>query len=191
MNTALVPVATGGLRLCIALSMLLGAPAQAAPADDDRARECDGMARKLGPESSENYVVRYFITPTAQCKDKKSLQVFCSFVQSYDGYKTLAEDAALLPDTSDPDYAQVTHVRDRAAKVCGTTTEALRASLCAKADAAKQWKYAYAECPAEGRQIYLRECQKPHVLVGEGGGATLKTSEADCARQYDARTRAW
>ena len=120
------------------------------------------------------------------------MQTFCAFVQSYDGYKTLAEDAALLPDASDPDYANMVHVRDRAAKLCGTTTEAIRVGLCSKAEASQQLKFAYAECPVEGRQLYLRECLKPHRIVGEGmNGKMVQSTEAECAARYKSRTKAW
>lgn len=175
--------------LCIALTMLCSSPALAARVGDDSARECVEHAKRLGPESSENYLVRYFIPPSAPCKDKASLAAFCAFAQSYDGFKTLAEDAALLPDPSDPDYKHMTGVRDRAARLCGTSTEAIRAGLCSKADASKQWRYAYDECPVEGRRIYMRECLKPRVLVGEGGGRTVQDTEAQCAAKYTTRAK--
>jgi len=156
---------------------------------DDLVRVCDNQVKKMGPESSENYLVRFFITPTAPCKDARSLKSFCAFVQSYDGYQILALDAALVPDTSDPDYANLTHPRDRAAKVCGTTPDSIRIGLCKQADAAKQWQFAYAECPTEGRAIYMRECLKPYVTDGEGGGRVMHRTEAECTAQYKARTK--
>jgi len=156
---------------------------------DDLVRVCESQVKRMGPESSENYLVRFFITPTAPCKDARSLKSFCAFVQAYDGYQVLAVDAALVPDTSDPEYANLTHPRDRAAKVCGSTPDAIRISLCSKADAAKQWRFAFAECPTEGRVIYMRECLKPHTTVGEGGGLVVRSTEAECAAQYKARTK--
>ena len=207
MKRAIVPA------LFICVSMLFAANARADAADDacqqimadrsttpdmfsmmcpnknDLARVCENQVKKLGPESGDNFVVRFFITPNAQCKDKKSVQSFCTFVQSYDGYQVLALDAALLPDPSDPDYANLTHPRDRSAKVCGTTTEAIRTNLCSKADELKKWGFAYAECPAEGRKIFLRECVKPHTTDGEGGLRVVTRTEAECIREYDSRTR--
>lgn len=89
---------------CLVVTMLFGSPLHMARAADDTARECADYAKRMGPESSENYLVRNFITPSA-----------------------------------------------------------------------------HAECPVEGRRIYLRECLKPRVLVGEGGGIA----------QYTTRTKGW
>jgi uncharacterized protein (DUF2126 family) len=63
-----------------------------------------------------------------------------------------------------------------------------------KADASKQRKFAYAECPVEGRQINMRECLEPHFLIGEsgeGGGGTVRTTDAECAQRYQSRARGW
>jgi hypothetical protein len=180
------------LKLITTFFVLLPFIAPVHADQDSQSQDCIDQVKMMGSESSFNFNVRNFIVPKAQCKDKKSVQAFCGFVQSYDGYKTLAEDAALLPDTSDPDYANMVHVRDRAAKVCGTTTEAIRAALCAKADASKQWKYAYAECPVEGKQIFMRECLKPHRFVGEGAnGKMVQYTEAECTKQYESRSKSW
>lgn len=156
---------------------------------DDLVRVCENQVKKMGPDSSENYLVRYFITPNAPCKGQQSLRSFCGFVQSYDGYQILAEDGALVPDPSDPDYANLTRPRERAAKVCGTTPEAIRVALCSKADAAKQWRFALAQCPTEGRAIHMRECLKPYVTDGEGAGRVMRRTEAECAAQYKSRTK--
>jgi len=155
----------------------------------DLAEVCVNQVKRMGPESTDNYVVRFFITPTALCKDKKSLQAFCTFVTSYDGYQILAIDAALVPDSSDPDYANLTHPRDRATKVCGTTAEAVHANLCSKADQSKQWQFAYAECPMEGKQIFIRECLKPKVSDGEGAGRVIHETLAECTSQYESIRR--
>lgn len=153
-------------------------------------QDCVDQVKLMGSESSYNFNVRNFIVPKAQCKDKPSVQAFCAFVQSYEGYKTLADDAAILPDKDDPDYANMVHVRDRAAKLCGTSTDAIRANLCSKADASQQLKFAYAECPVEGKQLYMRECLKPHRFIGEGmNGKMTAYTEAECAAQYKSRTK--
>ena len=95
-------------------------------------------------------------------------------------------------NADDPDYANMVHVRDRAAKLCGTTTDAIRANLCSKADASQQLKFAYAECPIEGRQLYMRECLKPHRFIGEGmNGKMVQSTEAECAKQYELRSKSW
>ena len=155
----------------------------------DLAKVCDDQVRKMGPESSENYLIRYFIVPNAPCKDTQSVKSFCAFVRSFDGYQTLGADAALVPDPSDPDFANLTHPRARAATVCGTTPEAIHATLCQTADASKQWDFAIAECPIEGRLIFIRECVKPRTTVGEGGGQVVVRTATDCANDFDSRKR--
>jgi len=152
---------------------------------DDLALVCGNQVKKMGPDSQENVLVRHFIVPKGLCTDKKSLQSFCGFAQSYEGFMTLSNDGSLRPDPSDPDYASLKNPRDRAAKVCGTTPEAVHASLCSKADAAKHWEFAMAECPVEGRAIYIRECQKPTTTSGEGAGKVIQRTAAECAQWFD------
>jgi len=126
---------------------------------------CEVQAKSLENDSS---AVRFFIASDAPCTDRKSVQLFCNYAQSFGGYIDLKTDS----------------FRDRAAKVCSTTTEAVRATLCGKADAAKQWQFAYEECPTEGMQIFMRECRKPG-LGGEGG--TYIPTEAECASRYKSK----
>ena len=180
------------LKLTSSLFVLLSFITPANASADEQSQDCINQVKMMGSESSYNFNVRNFIVPKAECKDKQSVQAFCAFVQSYDGYKTLAEDAALLPDKDDPDYANMVHVRDRAAKLCGTTTDAIRANLCSKADASQQLKFAYAECLIEGKQLYMRECLKPHRFIGEGmNGKMVQSTEAECAKQYESRSKSW
>ena len=135
----------------------------------DLALVCSGLVKKIRVESQENYVIRHFIVPNAACKDKDSVQAFCKVVQSYDGYQIFKNDGTLKADPSDPEYAWLTNPHERAAKVCGTTSEAIHAHLCSKADQPSQWNFAFAECPALGKQIYQRECSKVVDTCGEGG----------------------
>lgn len=170
------------------LLMILLVVARAHAADDSQTQYCDEQGQKLATETSEAYVVRDFIRPKPACSGKKALQSFCASIQTFLGYANLADDETIL-DPEDPDYAQMKHARDRAAKVCGTTTDAIRAGLCVKADAAKKWQWAYAECPVEGRRIFMRECLKPHQVYGEGGGRLVQDTEAQCTQQYLYQTR--
>jgi len=151
----------------------------------DLSLACVATVKSLGAESSENYNVRYFLAPGAPCKDAVSVHAFCQFVGSYDGYQVLLNDENAKGDPSSPDYATLRNPVPVSAKACGTTPEAMLANLCAKADAAKQWDFAYAYCPVEGKAIYVRECLKPSTTDGEGAGRVIKRSAAECAASFD------
>ena len=161
---------------------------------NDLIPSCELQAKKLGPESMigpgsmDTWVFRYFVKPDAPCKDKKSVQTFCGFVQSYEGYEKLDVDSSELVDPSDPDYASLTPLFERSAKACATTPEAIRVSLCSKADVAKQWEFAYSKCPIEGRQIFMRECLKPWTSE-EGSNIVRYRTEAECVAQYKSRSK--
>ena len=78
---------------------------------------------------------------TNQLQTRVNLRLFAAVVNR----------SIFLCQTQDyfPDFANLTHPRARAATVCGTTPEAIHATLCQTADSSKQWNFAIAECPIE------------------------------------------
>lgn len=149
---------------------------------DDLALLCGGLVKKIQIESQENSLVRYFMVPNAPCKDKNSVQAFCKIVQSYDGYQIFKNDGTLKADPWDPDYASLKNPYERAAKVCGTTPEAIHSDLCGKSDQPSRWDFAIAECPAQGKEIYKRECGavKQSACRGEG-----QTGDDKACRKFE------
>lgn len=203
-----------GVALVALVVLVPMAPARAADAADDACRQmasdpnaeptlyaalckdpaglsqvCLNQVKQMGLSSPQNTLIRHFIVPSATCKDKKSVQALCAFVQSFDGYEVLGQDGALVPDPSDPDYATLSKWRERTVQLCGTTRAAIRASLCPKADAARKWEFAIAECPSEGKAIYLRECVKPTITDGEGAGRVVIRTAAECAQSYEVQKK--
>ena len=135
---------------------------------------CENQVKQLGRSSGQNFLIRHFILPKASCKDKKSVQSFCAFVQSFDGYETLSREDALVPDAADPDYVHLTR-RASALPNCAAPPPKPSGPACApRRTPPGNGNSPTPSAPTEGKAIYVRECVKPTTTDGEGAGRVLR-----------------
>jgi hypothetical protein len=114
-----------------------------------QAKQCADNAAALGPAAMH-------FGPDAICKDPKDRKTWCDGYQSYEGYAKLAgvERSMRSVKARGADAQPLTE----GGKACGVPAEAVRAKLCAGAEAKGKLNFILANCPAEAKVISRREC---------------------------------
>lgn len=110
-------------------------------------------------ENARGLNSQMFIGANAGCKDKASVDAFCTQAKGMKGYNTIARQQRMSTGrygaNAPPAYRTV--LADTG-KLCGFSPEATRKQHCSTAQTRKEWTFFAEECPETANPIGQREC---------------------------------
>lgn len=115
----------------------------------------DAEMMKVCREGATNLQSALFAGSSAQCKDPKDKETFCSGARSHKGFGSLSQQERWAGRSVVK--GQVRPLSD-SAKFCGFGVDATRKDLCSSAEGKKAWVFLANECPAIAGPLAQREC---------------------------------
>ncbi len=99
-----------------------------------------------------------FVGPTVACKDKASVDAYCGYSKSMNGYNAIARQQRMASTGAFTGPASFRTALADSGKLCGFAPETVRKQHCGTAQSKKAWTFFAEECPELSQPIAKREC---------------------------------